>query len=72
MGISRIAYPRGFRCGGVGRPNVAIAFVVQTFREVIGTVPANGVGHDELVEHWNVLEPRLRAEIARGFPTDDA
>ena len=46
--------------------------VVRIFREVMGEVPANGVGRDDVLQHWNALEPRLRAEIERLIPPDRA
>jgi hypothetical protein len=44
--------------------------VVRIFRDVLGRLPANGLGRDDVVEHWNALEPRLRAEIATPLPPD--
>jgi hypothetical protein len=46
--------------------------VVEIFREAVGDVPANGLGYDDVVQHWDALEPRLRAEIARVLPADRA
>jgi hypothetical protein len=42
--------------------------VVRIFGEVFGRLPANGVARDDVVAHWNVLEQRLRAEIAKVLP----
>jgi adenosylmethionine-8-amino-7-oxononanoate aminotransferase len=44
--------------------------VVQIFRDVVGAVPAIGLERDDIDRHWNVLEPRLRAEIERELPAD--
>jgi hypothetical protein len=46
--------------------------VVRIFRDAIGRLPANGLGPDDVVEHWDALEPRLRAEIATLLPPDPA
>jgi hypothetical protein len=44
--------------------------VAQIFHEVLGAIPANGIGHDEVAEHWDALEPRLRAAIAPLLPPE--
>ncbi|HXM94454.1 MAG TPA: hypothetical protein VOA64_09405 [Candidatus Dormibacteraeota bacterium] len=45
--------------------------VVRVFRDEMGAVPGIGLGRDEVVENWERLEPRLRAEIARLLPDAD-
>jgi hypothetical protein len=37
--------------------------VVQIFEAVVGAIPATGFGREDVVEHWNALEPHLTAEI---------
>lgn len=46
--------------------------VVEIFREAVGDVPANGLAYDDVVKHWEAVEPRLRAEIEKVLPADRA
>ena len=46
--------------------------VVEIFRETVGDVPANGLAYDDVVQHWEAIEPRLRAESEKPLPADRA
>ena len=46
--------------------------VVEIFREAVGAVPATGLAYDDVVQHWEAVEPRLRAEIEKVLPADGA
>jgi len=39
--------------------------VVEIYRSVMGRVPATGLNRENVMENWDHLEPRLRAEIEK-------
>jgi hypothetical protein len=44
--------------------------VVEIYRSVMGGVPATGLSRENVMENWDHLEPRLRAEIEKRIPPD--
>jgi hypothetical protein len=44
--------------------------VVEIYRSVMGGVPATGLSRENVMENWDHLEPRLRAEIEKRIPSD--
>jgi hypothetical protein len=44
--------------------------VVEIYRSVMGGLPATGLERENVVENWDRLESRLRAEIERRIPPD--
>ena len=39
--------------------------VRKIYGETVGSEPATGLTREDVWEHWEVLEPKLRAEIER-------
>ena len=47
----------------VGTQDLSNDTVVQIYRDTVGVEPATGLEADNLLTHWESLEPHLRAEI---------
>ena len=44
--------------------------VVQIYQSVMGGVPATGLARENVMENWDHLEPRFRAEIEKRIPAE--